>query len=104
VTVEADQATAGLTTSNAALTFSGTLKPGDHVFETSNGSVDLRFPADAAFTIDATTSNAEATSEFPVDGTSTKTDLHGTVGPKASAAAVTIRARTTNGALSVKRA
>ena len=41
-------------------TFSGSLAPGAHMFETSNGPLALTLPGDAAFTIDGATSNDAA--------------------------------------------
>jgi DUF4097 and DUF4098 domain-containing protein YvlB len=51
-------------TSNAPLTFSGTLLPGEHSFRTSNGDLTLIMPADAAFSVDGETSNGEVKTDF----------------------------------------
>ena len=79
--------TLDIRTSNGGITFDGTLQPGDATLETSNGPVELRLPADAAFTIDATTSNSKASSEFEVGGAATESELRGTVGAPDKAAA-----------------
>ena len=75
-----DPVTLDVRTSNGGITFDGSLQPGDAVLETSNGPVELRLPPDAAFTIDATTSNSKATSEFEMKGATSDSELKGTVG------------------------
>ena len=88
-------------TSNGGITFDGVLLPGDTTLETSNGSVELRLPADAAFIIDATTSNADANSEFTIDGVASDGQLQGSVGAADQAAATQIIVRTSNGSISL---
>jgi DUF4097 and DUF4098 domain-containing protein YvlB len=90
-------------TSNGGITFDGALLPGDTTLETSNGPVELLLPADAAFTIDAATSNGKARSEFAVDGAYMESELQGTVGPPDQAAATRIIVRTSNGAITLSR-
>jgi len=90
-------------TSNGGITFDGSLHPGDATFETSNGPVELRLPADAAFTIDATTSNSKATSEFEVDGVATESELQGTVGAADPAAATKMVVHTSNGPITLTK-
>ena len=103
VTLAAERATVDAHTSNGALLFAGALEPGTHRLETSNGRVDLRLPSDASFTIDATTSNGSVDNEFAVAGSTTKDAVRGTVGGTESAAAVTITARTSNGAVALHK-
>jgi len=86
-----------LRTSNGGITFDGTLQAGEAALDTSNGAVELRLPADAAFTIDASTSNSKATSEFPIAGTTEDDALRGTVGDAALAAETRLTVRTSNG-------
>src|SRR5262249_2754434 len=43
-------------TSNATLTFSGSLERGNHRFQTTDGDLTLSLPGDAAFSIEGTTS------------------------------------------------
>jgi DUF4097 and DUF4098 domain-containing protein YvlB len=102
VTLAAERASVDARTSNGALSFAGALEPGTHRLETSNGRVDLRLPADASFTIDATTSNGSVDNEFALAGSTTKDAVRGTVGGE-SASAVTITARTSNGALALHK-
>jgi DUF4097 and DUF4098 domain-containing protein YvlB len=90
-------------TSNGGITFDGALQPGDATLETSNGPVGLRLPPDAAFTIDATTSNGKATSEFTVDGTGAESELQGTVGASDQAAATRITVRTSNSPITLTK-
>jgi hypothetical protein len=101
--VTATPVSVDLRTSNGGVTLDGELLPGDAMLETSNGPVELRLPADAAFTIDAQTSAASATSEFDLDGTIDDGSLSGTVGPPDEAAAVSITVRTSNGPVRLLR-
>lgn len=86
-----------LQTSNGGITVEGGLLPGDTVLETSNGPVELRLPADAAFTIDARTSAGDVSSEFDLDGSMVDGTMAGTVGSVAGATAVSVEVRTSNG-------
>ncbi len=104
VTVSAaDPVTLAVQTSNGGISFDGVLQPGDATLETSNGAVELRLPPDAAFTVDATTSNSKATSEFVVDGVASESELQGTVGAPDQAAATSIVIRTSNGPIALKK-
>jgi DUF4097 and DUF4098 domain-containing protein YvlB len=98
-----DPVTLDIRTSNGSITFDGELQPGDATLETSNGPVELRLPADAAFTIDATTSNSEATSEFEVAGAATESELRGTVGAPDKAAATRLTIRTSNSPITLTK-
>ncbi len=86
-------------TSNDPITFSGTLGPGGHSFETSNGTIALTLPGDAAFRFDGRTSNGSVRTEFlalrPTD-----TSLSGTTGDDPTPS-IAIVARTSNGDLAV---
>jgi len=84
-------------TSNAPLTFSGSLAPGVHTLGTSNGPVALTLPGDAAFTIAGATSNASVRTDFPrlvIEDTT----IRGTTG---ISSVTVVRATTSNGDLSV---
>jgi DUF4097 and DUF4098 domain-containing protein YvlB len=83
-------------TSNAGLSFNGSLFPGTQTFETSNGDLTLTLPGDSAFTIDGSTSNGSVRTDFPLE--LTRTTINGTAGVSA---VTTIRAATSNGDLSV---
>lgn len=84
-------------TSNAPLTFSGSLAPGASVFQTSNGNLTLSMPGDSAFTIDGATSSGRVQTDFPRLDVSA-TALQGTAG---ISAVTVIKAMTSNGDLSV---
>ena len=84
-------------TSNAPLTFSGSLAPGASVFEASNGNLTLSMPGDAAFTIDGATSNGRVQTDFPRLEVS-DTVIRGTAG---ISSVTVIKATTSNGDLAV---
>lgn len=86
-------------TSNAPLTFSGSLGPGEHVFRTSNAKLSLTLPGDASFTIEGSTSNGGAYTEFPRLQVS-DTTIRGTTG---ISSVTVIRATTSNGDLTVQQ-
>lgn len=93
----ADDLVVNAETSNAPLTFSGSLAPGRHTFATTNGDLTLTVPGDAAFTIDGITSNGRVQTDFQrleVTGTG----IRGTAG---ISSVTNIRATTSNGDLSV---
>jgi DUF4097 and DUF4098 domain-containing protein YvlB len=84
-------------TSNAPLAFSGSLAPGTQSLETSNGSLSLTLPGDAAFTIAGATSNGRVQTDFPrlvIEDTS----IRGTTGVSS---VTVIHATTSNGDLAV---
>jgi hypothetical protein len=84
-------------TSNAVLTFSGTLAPGSNSFATTNADLALTMPGDAAFTIDGATSNGKVQTDFARLEVS-DTAIRGTAG---ISSVTVIRATTSNGDLSV---
>ena len=84
-------------TSNAPLSFSGSLAPGANVFQTSNGNLTLSMPGDFAFTINGATSNGRAQTDFPRLEVS-DTEVQGTAG---ISAVTVIQATTSNGDLAV---
>lgn len=86
-------------TSNAGLTFSGSLAPGSHTFETTNGDLTLTLPGDAAFSIDGRTSNGSVLTEF-AELEVTDSALKGRT---SLAARTSIRADTINGDLAVMK-
>ncbi len=93
----ADDAIVNAETSNAPLSFSGSLAPGRHSFATTNADLTLTMPGDAAFTIDGTTSNGRVQTDFPRLEV-TDTDIGGTAG---ISSVTNIRATTSNGDLAV---
>jgi hypothetical protein len=84
-------------TSNAPLTFSGSLAPGSHSLATSNANVSLTLPGDAAFTIDGTTSNGSVRTDFP-RLVIRDTSIRGTTG---ISSVTVVHAATSNGDLAV---
>jgi DUF4097 and DUF4098 domain-containing protein YvlB len=86
-------------TTNATLTFSGSLEPGEHRFQTSDGDLTLSLPGDAAFSIEGSTSNGNVYTDFdPEDLTITNTTISGRTSFRRGA---NIEATTTNGDLRV---
>ena len=63
--IAAQDAQVAAETSNAILTFSGSLAPGSNTFATSNANLTLTLPGDAAFTIDGATTNGRVQTDFP---------------------------------------
>lgn len=94
--VAAKDALVSAQTSNAGLSFSGSLLPGTQTFETSNGDLTLTLPGDSAFTIDGSTSNGSVRTDFPLE--LTDSTIHGSAGVSPE---TTIHAETSNGDLAV---
>jgi hypothetical protein len=95
--VAADEVVVTARTQNGSISFGGGLAEGEHVFHTTNAGISLTLPADAAFSISGTTTNASVRTDF--EGlTVGEAALDGSFGddPETS-----IRADTTNGVLSV---
>ena len=84
-------------TSNATLTFSGSLAPGSNTFETSNANLTLTLPGAAAFTIDGATNNGRVQTDFPRLEVS-DTAIRGTAG---ISSVTNVSATTSNGDLAV---
>jgi hypothetical protein len=81
VDVKASEAVVQVETSNGGITFAGSLAVGSSRLHTSNAPVAVTLPKDAAFTVDAQTSNAKISNDFPVSGGSSTDDrVAGTVG------------------------
>ena len=86
-------------TSNGSIAFTGALTTG--YFVTSNGSIRLNLPADAAFSIDAVTTNGAITCEFPLTGgIQNKTRL---LGDSSTGHLAWIKAETSNGKIEIRR-
>jgi len=98
IQLEAQAAQVDAHTSNGAISFTGSLTDGNHVFETSNGSVEISLPGDSQFAIDARTSNGRISTDFPVtiSGSSDDNELIGTVGNNQG---VSIRIQSSNGSI-----
>lgn len=84
-------------TSNAPLTFSGSLAPGTHSLATSNGNLSVSLPGDAAFTIAGATTNGSVRTDFP-RLVIADTSIRGTTG---ISSVTVLHATTSNGALAV---
>ena len=95
--VAAKDAQVAAETSNATLTFSGSLAPGSNTFVTTNANLTLTLPGDAAFTIDGATNNGRAQTDFPRLEVS-DTAIRGTAG---ISSVTNISATTSNGDLAV---
>jgi len=102
IRIEAQDAAVDAHTSNGAIDFRGALADGEHVFDTSNGSLDITLPSDARFRIDADTSNGKVTTDFAVtvSGSLEDDQLKGTVGDNPS---ISIRATSSNGSISIRK-
>jgi len=94
---DADDVAVTAETSNAPLTFSGSLAPGRHSLVTSNGPLSVTLPGDAAFTIDGATTNGSVRTDFP-RLVIADTRLRGTTG---ISSVTVLHAGTSNGDLSV---
>jgi hypothetical protein len=95
----AEDAVVTAATSNAPISFNGTLGPGAHTFDTSNDDIDLVLPGDAAFQLEGQTSNGSVRTEF-LDLRPTDTTLSGHTGDDPTPL-ISIVARTSNGDLAV---
>lgn len=83
LTIYGTAATVRAVTSNADVTFEGTLSGGAQGLETSNGPITVRIPAGSAFGLDAQTSNGSITLdgfEIRTTGAADDDTLQGTVG------------------------
>jgi hypothetical protein len=102
IEIEARDARVDAGTSNGRISFRGSLAEGDHRFDTSNGSIDITLPSDARFRIDASTSNGDVSTEFPVtvSGSLDDNELRGTVGENPS---VSIIATSSNGSIDIRQ-
>jgi hypothetical protein len=96
--LDARTASATVQTSNGPIDFSGALAAGPQSFTTSNAGLSLRFPADQGFTMDGSTSNGPATTDFP-GLTAGSASITGTAGDGSAQVA----AHTSNAPLSVTK-
>ena len=102
IDVEARDAIVDAHTSNGQIGFRGSLAGGSHGFRTSNGRIVITLPAESQFRIDASTSNGDVSTEFPVSrsGSSRDEELHGVVGENPD---VSITATTSNGDIDIRK-
>jgi DUF4097 and DUF4098 domain-containing protein YvlB len=96
--IAADRATVTAQTSNAPITFAGSLAPDDHMFRTSNGDLTLNLPGNQRFAIDGTTSNGTVSTDFVDDLVTRNTVISGRTG---FINVASITASTSNGNLRV---
>jgi DUF4097 and DUF4098 domain-containing protein YvlB len=81
VDVKATDAVVQAESSNGAVSFAGSLASGASRMATSNAAITVTLPKDAAFTVDAQTSNSKITSDFALAGGSQTQDrVTGTAG------------------------
>ena len=74
IEIDAKDAVVEARTSNGKITFGGSLAAGTTRMRTSNATIDLTLPPDAAFSVDAQTSNARIVTDFTVTGGSASDD------------------------------
>jgi hypothetical protein len=107
IDIASDSALLDAHTSNGRISYTGKLGAGDHVLSTSNGSVTVKMPADAAFKLEARTSNGKITTDFTNESgapgkkkKSTKSQLSGTFGARQSSASLDVH--TSNGSIEIR--
>jgi hypothetical protein len=107
IDIVADKAVLDAHTSNGRINYQGSLGAGSHVLTTSNGSVSVKMPADAAFKLEASTSNGRINSDFTSDSEtpgkkkkSNRSKISGTFGSHPSSAELDIR--TSNGNIEIR--
>lgn len=103
IDIEAEDARVDASTSNGRISFRGSLTEEDQRFRTSNGRIQITLPASARFHIDASTSNGEVSTDFPVTltgGTLDDNELVGTVGENPP---TSITASSSNGDIDIRK-
>ncbi len=98
ISVRGTGATLRAATSNGDISFEGTFSTADQDLETSNNAITVRLPGDAAFALDAQTSNGRVVLDgfsIRTTGAASGASLQGTVG--SGGPSVTLR--TTNAAI-----
>jgi DUF4097 and DUF4098 domain-containing protein YvlB len=107
IDIVSDNALLAAHTSNGRISYRGKLGAGDHVLSTSNGSVTVKLPADAAFGLKAKTSNGKITTDFTNESEApskkkkpSKSQLSGTFGARQSSALLDIQ--TSNGSIEIR--
>jgi uncharacterized lipoprotein NlpE involved in copper resistance len=102
ITLNARSAVVNARTSNGKINFKGSLASGDHLFQSSNGKIEITLPNDAAFVIDTSTSNGSVTTDFDLR-TAEKKESHTLKGSVGDNPATKITARTGNGTIGIRR-
>ena len=101
IDVQSDNATVNAKTSNGSIHFAGNPAAGEHSLHTSNGSLDVALPSNAAFHVQADTTNGVVTCDFPVsrsdDGK--RNHLTGIVGENPQ---VQLKLQTSNGSIAIR--
>ncbi len=105
IKVDAALATVSAVTSNGNIRYAGSLARGNHSLATSNGSVELKLPAESHFQFESSTSNGTVTNRFPgmqtTKGKPGSTRLAGLVG-SATAPEMNIKLETSNGNIAIE--
>jgi DUF4097 and DUF4098 domain-containing protein YvlB len=105
IKVDAAPATVIAETSNGDVRFVGSLARGSHSLATSNGSVDLKLPAETQFQFDSRTSNGSVSNRFPglqpTSGKTGSTRLAGLVG-SGPAPEIIVKLETSNGSITIE--
>jgi DUF4097 and DUF4098 domain-containing protein YvlB len=101
IEVTADNVAVDARTSNGQIRFTGSLASGTHELRTSNAGIIITLPTEAAFNVDADTSNGKITSDFAVSANDVNdTRLRGTVG---GGSGTTIGLHASNGNIEIRR-
>jgi len=103
ITIDAEDAVVTARTTDAYVTFAGSLAAGDHRLETSNGTVTLDLPPAASFHLSAKTSGGGVLSQFPLTPTppANATAVDATAGEDPRAALTIV---TSNGDVKLQKA
>ena len=106
IQVDAALATVSAETSNGDVRFVGTLAGGSHSLSTSNGSVELKLPAETRFQFESKTSNGNISSRFPelqtTSGKAGSTKLAGLVGSGSAPPEINVKLETSNGSIAIE--
>lgn len=107
IDIAATEAAVSAQTRNGEVRFAGSLAQGKHGLTTNNGGITVRLPVNAAFRVEARTSNGTVTSGFPElrgeSGKAARNHLAGHVG-NASSPEVELKLETSNGNVAVEPA
>jgi len=107
-TIKVDAALANVNagTSNGDIHFVGTLAGGNHSLATSNGSVELKLPAETRFQFESSTSNGTVSNRFPglhtTRGKTGSKNLAGLVGSGSAPPEINVRLETSNGSIAIE--
>jgi DUF4097 and DUF4098 domain-containing protein YvlB len=98
IDIEDVQATVDARTSNGRIEFSGELVGDTHRFRTSNGTIDVRVPADASIAFSASTDMGSIRTSLPLVGDTEGRDWNASLNPPA---AQSVELHTNNGSIRI---